>query len=91
MTAPLVNLWKPGEPLPRRANRATIRLILQHELGVCVGPRFADRLDVAVERIAGQSIWPVDATLRAARSGRKRRYGEALTGGGELGRGERQE
>ncbi len=69
MTAPLEVTWSPGSPLPRRANRITLAAILRHELGVTVGPRFAEQLDVRPTRIAGQNTWPVDAALKAVRRG----------------------
>ncbi len=72
MTAPLRKLWEPGAPLPRRANRMTMTHILETELGICVGPRYVDRLDVRTAKIAGQCLWPVDETLKAARSNRIR-------------------
>lgn len=73
MTAPLRVTWAPGQALPRRANRITLQAIIEHELGATVGPRFLDRLDVTPIQVAGQNVWPVDATLKAAKLGRMRR------------------
>ncbi|RYH06117.1 hypothetical protein [Tropicimonas sp. IMCC6043] len=68
MTARLQSTWKPGQPLPKRANRLTIQSIIEHEYGATVGSRFVEILPVKPKLIGGQNVWPVDAVLKAVRT-----------------------
>ena len=65
MVMPVNPTWEPGQPLPRRANKPTIALILSQEFGIPYPERAVEKLTVRMWKARGVCTYDVQECIKA--------------------------